>query len=75
MPLATSNYNIEAGDVFKHIRKGTLYTVLAVANRDAHNEKKFPVTVVYRDGQGRVFARSIHIFDMKFVRFPKSDTV
>ena len=49
----------EKGQVWKH-RKGALYTVEGVTSTpDEDRAEKFPVTIFYRDEQGRLWSRTL----------------
>lgn len=51
---------IDEGSQWMHIRKVVVYEVVCVTNTeadDAHKER-FPVTVVFKDTQGRVWSLS-----------------
>lgn len=41
---------------------GRRYTVIAVANEDARCEEEYPVTVVYKGSDGRIWARKLSEF-------------
>lgn len=45
---------------------GREYVVVTVTNQHSDNPQKFPVTVVYRDGQGRTWSRPVGQFLDKF---------
>jgi len=48
------------GSKWKHYNNGQVYIVMYVANIGAvgsHNEHEFPITIVYRDKNARIWAR------------------
>jgi hypothetical protein len=62
---------LRLGQIWKHNRKGTLYTIKALANlgpilRGEPEDPKFPPMVVYQDEAGNVWSRKIRDWKERF---------
>ena len=59
---------LKPGTVWRHMLHQTRYTIVTVANADASVSDRFPVTVVYRDEDDKIWARPADEFLQKFGR-------
>jgi len=48
---------VPIGSIWKHIKTGNKYTIIAITNVAADDEDKWPITVVYKDEKGEVWSR------------------
>lgn len=56
--------DIIVGKTYRHIESKKCYVVVNIANE--HSDKKWPIMIVYIDDDGKVWARTLNEFCLKF---------
>ena len=63
-----------AGTKWRHYKNGKIYTVFTLANLSAgENYIQFPVIVVYKDEEGKTWARQLSDWSGKFEKVEENE--
>ena len=64
--VKVSAFILTKGSKWIHRKSGVEYKIILVANEDAEDNDKWPVTVIYQNPFGNIWARPLFAWDKSF---------